>query len=256
MTRKTSDSTLEGIKFSLLAIATCLALQSIIVVAHEYAHSTSAWLLAYTPTPNTVIWGNAVTMRGWDEGVPYDRLFPTGGNLSEAAIGGMPLLMHAVFVVVALYFLQRPASTARRPLFYVIYWFVVVNLAELVSYIVMRPFAGSGDTGRFNQGLRLSPWFLFVTGTLFLVIALSVLLRRVMPRLDVVAGGSRMKHWIVVWMTAFIMFLWGSGLRIISLYPDRQWKFGLIGVVACFAWVLADYLQTSSQPLQKGVPSS
>ena len=46
----------------------------------------------------------------------------------------------------------------------------------------------------------------------------------------------------MVWMTAFIMFLWGSGLRIMSLYPDRQWKFGLIGLVAFSSWILADRL--------------
>jgi hypothetical protein len=131
--------------------------------------------------------------------------------------------------------------------FYALYWFVVINLAELVAYLVMRPFAGSGDTGRFNEGLGISPWFLFVAGTVFILIALWVLMDRVMPRLDVVVGGSRTKHWIVVWMTAFIMFLWGSGLRIMSLYPDRQWRWGVVGIFAFFGWVLIDHLRTSSQ---------
>jgi hypothetical protein len=237
----------DWIRFSLVTLAIYFALQAVIILAHEYAHSTAAWLLGYTPTPLTVIWGNLVTMRGWDEGVPYDQLFPSGGKPAEALIGGIPLLMHAVFVVMCLYLLQRRTTTERRPLFYVLYWFVVINLAELFSYIVMRPFAGGGDTGRFNQGLRLSPWFLLVAGTVFLVIALWILLARVMPRLDAVAGGNQVTHWIVVCFTAFILFLWGSGLRILSLYPDRQWKTGLIGVVAFFVWVLADHLRTSSQ---------
>jgi hypothetical protein len=68
-----------------------------------------------------------------------------------------------------------------------------------------------------------------------------------MPRVDAVARGNRVKHRIVVWFTAFILFLWGSGLRILSLYPDRQWKTGLIGVVAFFGWIFADHLQTSNQ---------
>lgn len=244
MIRNASDSSQNWIRFSLLTIAMYFALQAVIILAHEYAHSTSAWLLGYTPTPLTVIWGNLVTTRGWDEGVPYNQLFPSGNNPAEAVIGGIPLLMHVVFVVGGLYFLQRPKSTQRRPLFYAVYWFVVINLAELVAYLVMRPFAGSGDTGRFNEGLGLSPWFLFVAGTVFIVIALRVLLGRVMPRLDVVASGSRIKHWIVVWMTAFILFLWGSGLRIMSLYPDRQWRWGVVGIFAFFGWVLIDHLRT------------
>jgi len=43
----------------------------------------------------------------------------------------------------------------------------------------------------------------------------------------------------------FIMFLWGSGLRIMSLYPDPQWKVGLIGVFAFLGWILVDRYQTS-----------
>jgi hypothetical protein len=234
-------------RFLLLTIATLLALQTVIILVHEYAHSVAAWLLGYMPSSLTVIWGNPVTIRGWDEGVPYDQLFPSRGKPAEAVIGGIPLLMHTAFVVVGLYFLLRPIAKERKALFYITYWFVVLNLAELIAYIVMRPFAGGGDTGRFNEGFGLSPWFLFVAGTVFIVIALYVLLGRVMPRLDMVADGNRMKHRTVVWMTAFMMFLWGSGIRILSLYPDRQWKFGLIGVAGFVGWIVADQLRTSNQ---------
>ena len=94
-----------------------LVLQSLVVVVHEFTHSTTAWLLGYTPTPFTVVWGNPITVQGWDEGVPYDRLFPFPGHLAEAAIGGMPLLMHTIFVVASLYFLQRLLSGQRKFLF-------------------------------------------------------------------------------------------------------------------------------------------
>ncbi len=54
------------------------------------------------PSPLTVIWGNPVIITGWDEGVSYDRLFPSRGNPSEAVIGGIPLFMHTIFVIVGL----------------------------------------------------------------------------------------------------------------------------------------------------------
>jgi hypothetical protein len=35
-----------------------------------------------------------------------------------------------------------------------------------------------------------------------------------------------------VFFTGFVVFQWGSGLRIMSLYPDRKWKWGVVGVFA------------------------
>jgi hypothetical protein len=55
---------------------------------------------------------------------------------------------------------------------------------------------------------------------------------------DVVARGNRLTYWTFVVATAFVLFLWGSGIRIVSLYPDPQWMFGLIGVAAFIAWVM------------------
>ena len=230
------ESLPELIRFSLLTVAVYFVMQAIVVVLHEHAHSTAAWLLGYTPTPFTVVWGNPLTVRGWDEGVPYDQLFPSAGHPAEAVIGGVPLFMHAALAGLGLYFLRR-LSIRQKLTSYVTYLFVVVNLTELVAYILMRPFAGSGDTGRFNEGFRLSPWPLFVAGTMLLCLAFGVLLHKVMPRLDHLMGWSRRKHWIVVGFTAFVMFLWGSGLRIMALYPDRQWKWGLIGIVGFLSWV-------------------
>ena len=225
---------------ALLMILAYLALQTFVVIAHEFTHSTSAWLLGYMPSPFTVVWGNPITVRGWDEGVPYDRLFPSAGNFAEAVIGGGPLLMHAIFIVASLYFLQRPPPRQRSLVFFTLYWFVVINLAELISYIVMRPFIPTGDTGRFSNGMAMSPWVLFIVGTTFLVLALWVFARRVGSKLDIFTDGSRSVHWTIVSSAAFIMFLWGSGLRIMSLYPDPQWKIGLVGIAAFFGWILAD----------------
>jgi hypothetical protein len=224
-------------KLALLTIALYFALQAIVVVLHEHAHSTAAWLLGYTRTPFTVIWGNPLTIQGWDEGVPYDQLFPSAGHAAEAVIGGAPLLMHAVFVALGFYLL-RCLSTSWKLTFYATYLFVVVNLTELVAYILMRPFAGSGDTGRFNEGFRLSPWLLFLAGTVLLCLALGLLLRRMTPKLDRVMEWTGTEHSVVVSFTAFVMFLWGSGLRIMALYPDRQWKWGLLGFAGFATWLL------------------
>jgi hypothetical protein len=232
------DSIPELIRFSLLTLLFYFTAQTIIVILHEYAHSTAAWLLGYTPTFRTVIWGNPLTITGWDEGVPYDQVFPSAGHPAESVIGGIPLLMHAVFAALGLWWLQG-SLLKRRPLYgYAVYLFVVANLTELVAYLAMRPFAGSGDTGRFNEGFGLSPWPLFIVGNVLLILALRILLFRITPKLDQVAGPSKQKRWIIIGFTAFMMFLGGSGLRVMSLYPDRQWKWGLIGIPAFLGWIL------------------
>jgi hypothetical protein len=242
-TRGHAPAVADNVLFVASMAALYVGIQSVVVVAHEFAHSTTAWLLGYTSTPFTVVWGNPITMLGWDEGVPYDQLFASGGRPAEAAIGGMPLLMHAVFIILALIGLQRVSITKHKLSFYALYWFLVVNLTEMVAYLWMRPFIPTGDTGRFNQGFSISPWYLFVAGSLLLVWAFFIVLTKVMPRLDVVGDGSRAKHAIFVWMTAFLMVLWGSGLRIMTLYPDHQWRWGLIGLVLAPLWVLADRLR-------------
>jgi hypothetical protein len=225
-----------------ITIAMYLVLQAIIILMHEYAHSTAAWLLGYIPTPFTVVWGNLLTLRGWDEGVPYDRLFPARGNPAEALIGGIPLIIHTIIVAVGVLLLQRPWTEKEKWLFNALYWFVVLNLAELIAYIIMRPFLSTGDTGRFNEGLGLSSWLLFVVGTILIVIGLWILFRRILPVMnDVVARGNPVTYWAMVVGTAFILFLWGSGIRMMLLYPDPQWLTGLIGIAAFIAWIMAAF---------------
>jgi hypothetical protein len=224
--------------YIVITIVTFVVLQAVTIIAHEFVHSTTAWLLGYMPSPSSIVWGNPVTMRGWDEGVPYDKLFPATGNPAQAAIGGSPLVFHTIVVVVGLFLLQRPWMINRKWLFHTPYWFVIVSLMELISYIVMRPFAPGGDTFHFNHGLAISPWILFVAGTLLIIVALYILFTKVLPLLcEAIAPGNGLAYWAIVLMTAFILFLWGSGMRAISMYPGSQWMFGLIGVAA-FVFVL------------------
>lgn len=46
-------------------------------------------------------------MTGWDEGVAYSRLFPSGHHAAEAIIGGSPLVVRALIVTFGIRLLQR-----------------------------------------------------------------------------------------------------------------------------------------------------
>ncbi|MBN1942189.1 MAG: hypothetical protein JW849_02740 [Phycisphaerae bacterium] len=222
------------LSYVLIVIATFLVLQFVLILMHEFTHSTAAWLLGDAPSPFCIIWGNPLMMTGWDEGVHYSRLFPSAGCTAEAIIGGGPLFVHAIVIVLGLFLLQRKGMTARKWLFHALYWFVIANFMELIAYVVMRPFSVGGDTGHFNRGMGLSPWILFVAGTLMVVLGLYVLFRKILPLMYALfAGENRQRKWAILSMSAFFLFLWGSGLRVVFyVYPDPQWMFGLSGFAA------------------------
>jgi hypothetical protein len=223
-----------ALRYILIVIATFLPLQFVLILMHEFTHGTAAWLCGKAEKPFDIVWGNLVMMTGWDEGVHYSRLFPSAGCIDEAIIGGSPLLVHTVIVVVGLFLLQTKRLIARKWLFHVLYWFVVANFMELIAYVVMRPFSAGGDTGHFNRGLGLSPWILFITGTLLVLLGLYVLFQKILPIMYALfARENRLTEWSILAISAFCLFLWGSGLRVVCyVYPDPQWMFGLSGFAA------------------------
>lgn len=47
------------------------------------------------------------------------------------------------------------------------------------------------------------------------------------------AAGNPLGQWLILGLTAFALFVWGSGLRVVlHVYPDPQWLFGLLGFAA------------------------
>ncbi|MCX5811424.1 MAG: hypothetical protein NT178_02615 [Proteobacteria bacterium] len=235
----------ETLKYMIIVVVTFAVLQALVIIMHEFTHSISAWLLGCMPNPLGIVWGNPLTMTCWDEGVHYYRLFPSANCATEAIIGGSPLGVHAVIVILGLVFLQKEGMKNRKWLMHILFWFVIANFMELIAYILMRPFASGGDTGHFNRGLGLSPWILFIVGTLMIMVGLHILFRRILPLMYAIfARKNRLSEWMILSLTAFFLFLWGSGIRVVLyVYPDPQWMFGLLGFVA-FCLVLAVYNPT------------
>lgn len=222
-----------ALEYTTLVVVTFVVMQTLVVVMHEFTHSTVAWLLGHMRSPLDIVWGNPLTLRCWDEGVSYIELIQSGHLIAEAVIGVSPLVLHTAIVTLGI-ILMRTGKPRSKWFFHFLFWFVIANFMELIAYIVMRSFAQHGDTGHFNHGLGLSPWFLFIVGSLAIVLGLYVLLGEIIPRMyNVFARGNRLLEWIILIMTAFFLFLWGSGIRVVSaVYPDPQWMFGLLGFAA------------------------
>lgn len=223
----------QTLRYLLVAIVTFLVLQSLVVVLHEFTHSSMAWALGNMKSPLDIVWGNPLTMTGWDEGVDYSRIFAQGRNLQAAIIGFCPLVMHSIVTGIGIFLLRGQWLFHRKWLFHVVYWLVVVNLMELIAYVFMRSFSGHGDIGIFDRGTGLSPWWIFIIGSALLSWGLLLFFRHALPRLqNLFAQDDSATMWMMLILTSFLLFLWGSGIRVMAYVPGPQWLFGLIGIPA------------------------
>ncbi|MBN1431147.1 MAG: hypothetical protein JW931_00060 [Methanomicrobiaceae archaeon] len=220
--------------YMVVMVATFFFFQAIVILIHEFTHSITAYLLGVMPGPFSIVWGNFFTMTCWDEGVQYSRLWATGYGVDGAITGIMPLVVHAIIISCGLYLLISGVLLKHKWGYHLVFWFIVVNLMELFAYMPMRAFASHGDTGNFNHGFGLDPWLLFFPGTILVLIFIYFLLVRAMPGMYVlIAEGSRIIKYMILCFTAFTVFIWGSGLRVVLyIYPDPQWMMGLIGFAA------------------------
>ncbi len=227
-------------RYLILSIGTFFVLQAMVIVLHEFTHSTTAWLLGEMKNPFDIVWGNPVIMTCWDEGVDYTQIFKHGDDWQGAIIGFMPIIMHSAAVTVALYLMGGQWLPKRKWLFNIVYWLTVVNLMELIAYVYMRAFSGHGDIGNFDRGMSLSPWWIFLFGSAALTWALWLFYHNALPRLqDLFAKDHPTTAWTILVMTSFLLFLWGSGIRVMAHVSGSQRLFGLIGVVGFVTTVWA-----------------
>lgn len=226
-------------RYLLIATGTILAMQTLVVILHELTHSTMAWSLDEMNNPLDIVWGNPITMTGWDEHVDYGRLFAQSRIVHAAIIGICPLAMHALFACAGISLMRGRWLQQRRWLFHAVYWFVAVNFMELIAYVYMRPFSGHGDIGNFNQGLGLSPWWVFLAGSALLTWGLALLYRHGLPGLQALfARDDPPTMWAMLVLTSFLLFFWGSGLRVVAYVPGPQRVFGFIGLPAFILTVI------------------
>jgi hypothetical protein len=226
--------------YLILALATYLPLSVLLVVIHEYIHSTTAWLLGAKEDPMIIQWSNPITLAGWDEAVCYSCLFDSDRGTAAAIIAASPLIFQAAVFIVCLDLMFGKRLLNKRLLFHVVFWLAIINFMEIFTYVAYESFASHGDIGNINRGLGLSPWILFTINMTLVLAGIYLLFVRVLPKMNVVvAEGNLLTKIIILMLSAFIFFRLASVLwEMASLYPDPQWMFGLIGL-AGFALVVS-----------------
>lgn len=163
------------------------------VLPHEFTHSILAWALGIKGDPWAIDWGggslaNILLLVHIDENVDYHAALAAGHAPAVAlvALAG-PILANG-----GLYLLMRRLSTTRRlrelgprarpVVASLVFWYLVMNLANLWCYIPIRTFAADGDIRHFIWATGVSPWLIYAVGGYLVVWAIVDFYRAVLPR--------------------------------------------------------------------------
>lgn len=147
-----------------------------IILLHEWGHGTAAWIFGYNRTPFDIEYG------GWfllhvDEGVHYDDILAANHGVQAALIGIAGYTVNIIIFLVSIFLMNRDVIKKSAWALSLCYWSAVFNMLAIWGYTPMYSFSIKGDIGRFVHGLQISPWWIFIPGTLFAVVGIYRLLK-------------------------------------------------------------------------------
>ncbi|MFB2598980.1 hypothetical protein ACEXQE_14410 [Herbiconiux sp. P17] len=178
-----------GALWGLLASTPLLLLLThyLAAIPHEFTHSFVAWMLGIKSDPLVITWGgdsiaNILLLIDIDEHVDYKTALADGRFAAVAitALAG-PLLANGGLYLIWRWVIGRAAVRARPVLSYVVFWLLVMNLANIWCYIPMRAFASNGDFVHFIWATNASPWLMYIIVGYLVVWGLFDFYRRVLP---------------------------------------------------------------------------
>lgn len=146
------------------------------VYPHEFTHSFLAWALGYKSNPLNITYGgtgisNLLLMSGIDENVNYEAIYQNNPyHIALIAFAGP--FMNVLLFFFSYWLLQKRQIHDRPYLYYFIFWFNFMNIANVFDYIPIRTFTPPNwntDMTNIATGLNISPWFIYVIGGYFVL---------------------------------------------------------------------------------------
>ncbi len=138
------------------------------VFPHEYAHSFMAWFLGYKQNPLAIDYGgtswlNLFLLFHIDESVNYNFIVSQGHPYYMALIGfAGPGIANGLLYLTSLFLLAKKRIQQSPLVFYFIFWFNFMNLANFYDYVPIRTFSTHGDIAHITAGLGISPWLIYI----------------------------------------------------------------------------------------------
>nr|MCH9743983.1 hypothetical protein [Gammaproteobacteria bacterium] len=158
------------LKFTLITVLFIWLSHYAAAFPHEYAHSIMAWLLGFKQHALGIDYGgksisNILTIKNINENNNYYLIYLLGGQhaIGWIAFAG-PGIGNGGLYVLSLLCLLKSNTVKRSPyLYYFLFWFNLMCLGNLYSYVPLRTFTTHGDVGHMLFALsNPSPWWIFI----------------------------------------------------------------------------------------------
>ncbi len=220
--------------FLALTILTFVLLHLAVLVMHEFSHSFFACILGAKQDPLHIIYGSWIGSH-WDENVDYTSLFSTGLGHTAAAIAFAGPLSNIVLFFVTAGLLSLRAVKNHPWIYHCIYWAMVITFVMIFEYVFTRSFIAHDDFGNINHGLGITPWPIFIAGTVLGLIGLWYILGKKTPEYYAIVVPKQIPHqYVLIGTVSFVIFLFYIGTSILA-YPEiPRWWCGLAGIIALF----------------------
>lgn len=184
----------------ILAYYTCILL-------HEWGHGTAAWWFGQKSNPFDIYYG------GWallhvDENVDYESLILVGQGTHAAIIGASGVSVSIFTLLISFLMVRCPNIQKSTFLFTFFYFSLALSVVPLLQYFILTTFSTEGDIGRFITGLNISPWWVFIPGTIFVMFILWEIFKKEVPRAyAVIPIKSLWERRLFLFFTLAIIFL-------------------------------------------------
>ncbi|WP_126720610.1 hypothetical protein [Lucifera butyrica] len=240
-------------RVSITTIITIFLAHHLSMLLHEWTHSTIAWIYGYKASPFDIYYGDWTLLSAW-ELIDYKSILAEGKGKIVSIIAISPIILGGILYLLGVMLLSKRQIKNNKILWYFLFWFTLSNLGQVLDYIPIRTFTAyhdgllRGDIGHFIQGLNLSPWIVFIPGTLFVVMGVWEVLKFEVSRAYVVMGVSdlRTRKRLLFLVLAYLFFWYGSSGFHVSFISD---VFSCISILA--VPVLFYYYNPAREGLEK-----
>ena len=157
------------------------------MLPHEYAHSFMAWILGDKSNPLALnyggnSWYNLLMLGNMDENVPVAPLFAAMKDFHVAlmAFAGLGIANGSMYIL-TLWLLAKRSVKQRPFLYYLVFLWNIMNLGNFYDYVPMRTFTTHGDAANFEQGLHISPWWVYSIGGYIVAFLMCYFFKKTLP---------------------------------------------------------------------------
>lgn len=186
--------------------------------AHEYAHSSTAWVLGWKANPLALNYGHPglklfLIQYGIDQNVDELAIFHSHHGAQAALISAAGMVLGNALITLPLsrWAYLRARRSASRGWAMLWYWTTVASVGNLIDYVPVRVFTDgtdlTSDMYPVELGLGWSPWTLLLVFGIPTALVLAWFLLRVEPEtLAFLCPESRWKRACLAALTAFVLF--------------------------------------------------